>query len=83
MSIFSSCTRNIANISLQIYKAKRIQLVADRTLMEIYIDGAKLVGTISFLPIEPFTMLEVTTKGLQRGWQVIYGIWKLEDIWTS
>lgn len=41
-----------------------MQLVADRSLVEIYIDAGQLVDTVSVFPTQPFTALEATTTEL-------------------
>lgn len=64
-------------------QAKRLQVIIDRSLIEIYIDNGALVGTMVAFPEEPFTKLEVTTAGLPDGMEVEVGVWDLKDSWTS
>lgn len=74
---YSSTVRN------QAQQAKRLQVIIDRSLIEIYIDNGALVGTMVAFPEEPFTKLEVTTAGLPDGMEVEVGVWDLKDSWTS
>ncbi|WVQ80941.1 hypothetical protein IAT38_003048 [Cryptococcus sp. DSM 104549] len=66
----------------QVYGAGRIQVLIDRSLLEVYIDGGALVGTMVVFPDEPFTKLEVGTVGLPEGSTVDFGAWELEDSWA-
>ncbi|WVO23391.1 uncharacterized protein IAS62_004743 [Cryptococcus decagattii] len=63
--------------------AKRLQVIIDRSVVEIYIDNGALVGTMVVFPEEPFTKLEVTTAGMPDESEVEFEVWDLKDTWTS
>ncbi|ODN96238.1 hypothetical protein I350_08239 [Cryptococcus amylolentus CBS 6273] len=66
----------------QYYLAKRLQLIIDKSVIEIYVDSGVLVGTITAFPSEPFSALDLQGLGLPAGADVEYVVWELEDMWA-
>ncbi|WVQ76126.1 hypothetical protein IAR50_005771 [Cryptococcus sp. DSM 104548] len=62
--------------------AERLQLIIDRSVVEVYVDGGVFVGTITAFPDEPFTVFDIQGLELPDGAGVQYGVWELEDTWA-
>ena len=61
--------------------AKRIEVVIDRSILEMFIDKGAFSGTSIFFPQEPLNNLTVATAGLPEGSKVEIEVWELTSAW--
>ncbi|KAK8845610.1 hypothetical protein IAR55_006326 [Kwoniella newhampshirensis] len=66
----------------QLKHATRIQGVVDRSLVEVYVDGGAVVGTMVVYPSEPLSTFAFVTNGLPEGSEIQFAAWELVDTWA-
>jgi beta-fructofuranosidase len=57
--------------------------VIDRTIFEIFVNGAEQSGTMTFYPNQPLDTMRIGAKGIASNATVSVGVWALEDTWAA
>lgn len=57
--------------------------VIDRSVFEVFLDGGKRSGTMSFFPTQPLDTLIFSATGLAEKATVDVGVWGLKSVWSS
>ncbi|RAL65003.1 hypothetical protein DID88_001593 [Monilinia fructigena] len=60
-----------------------LDVVIDRTILEVFLDGGRSSGTITFFPEGKLDKVVVATADLNEGVVVEAGIWGLEGAWDA
>ncbi|WWD22557.1 hypothetical protein CI109_107050 [Kwoniella shandongensis] len=66
----------------QVNRATRIQGVVDRSLIEVYVDGGAVVGTMVVFPTEPLVQFDFESRNLPEGPEISFAAWELVDTWA-
>ena len=61
----------------------RLDVVIDRTIIEVFLDGGARSATATFYPEQPLDTLAVATGGLNEGVSVEWKVWGLESEWVG
>ena len=61
----------------------RVEVVIDRSILEVFLNGGQSRGTSVFYPLEKLDTLLVRTDGLNIGANVAVDVWALEDAWVG
>ena len=59
----------------------RLEVVIDRSLLEVFLDGGQRSATLSFFPEGELDVLIVSTLGLNEGVGVSVQVWGLQSAW--
>ena len=59
----------------------RLEVVIDRSLLEVFLDGGQRSATLSFFPEGELDLLVVSTLGLNEGVGVSVEVWGLQSAW--
>lgn len=57
--------------------------VIDRTIFEIFVNGAEQSGTMTFYPTRPLDTMRLSAGGIASNATVSVGVWALEDAWEG
>jgi beta-fructofuranosidase len=57
--------------------------VIDRTIFEVFVNGAEQSGTMTFYPNRPLDTMRIGAAGIASNATVSVGVWALEDTWES
>ncbi|ROV93877.1 hypothetical protein VPNG_09533 [Cytospora leucostoma] len=60
-----------------------LQVVLDRSMLEVFLDGGVHAATVLFYPTQPLTMLSLATKDLPESIQVSIAVWALKSAWAE
>lgn len=61
----------------------QLDVVIDRTILEVFLDGGRSSGTITFFPEGVLDTVEVRAGGLNEGVVVSAKIWGLDGAWSD
>jgi beta-fructofuranosidase len=57
--------------------------VIDRTIFEVFVNGAEQSGTMTFYPNRPLDTMRIGAAGIASNATVSVGVWALEDTWEA
>lgn len=57
--------------------------VIDRSILEVFLDGGRNSGTVTFYPEGVLDTVEVRAGGLNEGVKVEVGVWGLRSTWAE
>ena len=57
--------------------------VIDRTIFEVFVNGAEQSGTMTFYPNRPLDTMRIGAAGIASNATVSVGVWALEDTWEG
>lgn len=57
--------------------------VIDRTIFEVFVNGAEQSGTMTFYPTRPLDTMRIGAAGIASNATVSVGVWALEDAWAA
>lgn len=60
-----------------------MQVVVDRSLVEVYLDGGKKVGTMAYWAEGEIDTVMVGSKGVSAGIGVVGEVWGLKSVWEG
>lgn len=61
----------------------RVQVVVDRSILEVFVDGGVHTATVLYFPNEPLTLMNLATADLPAGVEVSVAVWSLNSAWTE
>lgn len=64
-------------------RTSRVEVVLDRSIVEVFLDGGLRSATATVFPMERFDTVVVATAGLNPGVEVEVGVWGLESAWAA
>lgn len=73
-------TNNLINTDTQTF---RLQVVIDRSILEVFLDNGLRSATTSFFPQGTLDTLIISTASLNPGVKVSTTVWGLESTWSS
>lgn len=60
-----------------------LEVVIDRSIIEVFLDGGRSSGTMTFFPEGELDTMEVRTGGLNEGTLVSVAVWGLKSAWAA
>ena len=64
-------------------RTTRMEVVLDRSIVEVFLDGGVRSGTATFFPVGGLDTVRVATGGVNEGVSVEVGVWGLESAWGA
>ncbi|KAG7005833.1 invertase 2 [Physcia stellaris] len=64
-------------------RSARVEVVIDRSVVEVFLDGGVRSATATFFPTGGLDTVIVATAGLNQGVGVQVGVWGLESAWAA
>lgn len=61
----------------------RVQVVIDRSVLEVFLDGGVHAATALFFPDEPLTLMNLATADLPAGVEISLAVWSLKSAWAA
>jgi len=61
----------------------RLEVVIDRSILEVFLDGGVRSATTTFFPEGPLDTLMISTGGLNAGVKVSAAVWGLKSAWMA